>query len=293
MLNAEQITISNIPEISAIYFALLQCGYDYYGIERNQDHISCLQRYIGTHTVPSFFAGVKQNTCEVYPYWPRAAILEAASFYLMPDHSHFRDFDALRIQILNATNIADRERDQRLWDWIADFPIALSGILSCNAFKNYLKWEQKWLATQNAKHESALRVIKNCLDVCVSQYGSPMQNIQIVTNPIKCVYSADFHMYGNRFVFCSGMFRAESVIHEFLHHVIHPVVMDIADIVTTINRIYPDIDESYYLSGDHAGRLNAFEEYSVRVLTTDVMNNNFPKDLISYLKDLVKDKVLK
>ena len=35
------------------------------------------------------------------------------------------------------------------------------------------------------------------------------------------------------------------------------------------------------------GRLNAFEEYAVRVLTTDVMNNKFPNDLISYLKELV------
>ena len=34
MQTAEQITISNIPEISAIYFALLQSGYDYYTMER-------------------------------------------------------------------------------------------------------------------------------------------------------------------------------------------------------------------------------------------------------------------
>lgn len=116
---------------------------------------------------------MKQNTCEVYPYWPRAAILETASFYLSPDRSHIRDYDALRNQIMNATNIADRERDQRLWDWIADFPTALSDVLACDAFKNYLEWEQEWLATQNAKHKAALRVIKNCLDVCVSKYGLP------------------------------------------------------------------------------------------------------------------------
>ncbi len=141
---------------------------------------------------------MKQNTCEVYPYWPRAAILEAASFYLSPDRSHIRDYDALRNQIMNAANIADRERDQRLWDWIADFPIAPSKVLACDAFKNYLKWEQKWLAAQNTKHETTFWVIKNCLDVCVSKYGSPVQDIQIVVNPIKCVYSADFHMDGNR-----------------------------------------------------------------------------------------------
>ncbi len=76
MRNTEQITISNIPEISAIYFALLQSGYDYYAMERSQDHISHIQGYIGAENSTPFFAGVKQNTCKVYPYWPRAAILE-------------------------------------------------------------------------------------------------------------------------------------------------------------------------------------------------------------------------
>lgn len=80
MQTAEQITISNIPEISAIYFALLQSGYDYYTMERSQNHISYIQEYIGAENTTLFFAGVKQNTCEVYPYWPRAAILETASF---------------------------------------------------------------------------------------------------------------------------------------------------------------------------------------------------------------------
>lgn len=61
MRNAEQITISNIPEISAIYFALLQSGYDYYAMERSQDHISYIQGYIGAKNFTSFFAGVKYS----------------------------------------------------------------------------------------------------------------------------------------------------------------------------------------------------------------------------------------
>ena len=72
-----------------------------------------------------------------------------------------------------------------------------------------------------------------------------------------------------------------------LHRVVHPAVMDIADIVVATKRVYPCVDESYYLSGDIAGRLNAFEEYAVRVLATDATNNKFPNDLISYLKESV------
>ena len=67
-----------------------------------------------------------------------------------------------------------------------------------------------------------------------------------------------------------------------LHHVVHPAVMDIADIVTTAKRIYPGIDESYYLSGDNAGRLNAFEEYAVRVLTVVTIFSTSPSQSPGY-----------
>ena len=62
MQNADQITISNIPEISAIYFALLQSGYDYYAMERSREHISYVQGYIGAEKSTPSFTGVKQNT---------------------------------------------------------------------------------------------------------------------------------------------------------------------------------------------------------------------------------------
>lgn len=288
MSNAKRITISSIPEMSAIYFALLQSGYDYYAMGRSKEHTAGIQGYIGSVDVPAFFSGVKQDTCEVYPYWPRAAFLETASFYLSSDLTNYRDYDAFRCRIMSASNIADNERDQRLWDWIEDFPVALSEVLTCDAFEFYLKWEQKWLATQNAMYDTDLLAIKNCLDVCVSKYGSPVRDIQIVINPIKCVYSADYHLDKDCFIFCSGAFRAESVIHEFLHHVVHPVVVEIADIVLATKRTYPGIDESYYLSGSKLGQLNAFEEYAVRVLTKGVMDNNFPDSLISYLRGLCK-----
>ena len=81
MYSANQIEITNIPELSAIYYALLQLGYDYYGMERSAAHITALEKYIGQNGIPNFFSSVRQNTCEVYPYWPRAAILETAVFF--------------------------------------------------------------------------------------------------------------------------------------------------------------------------------------------------------------------
>ncbi len=286
MYNAGQITISNISSISAIYFALLQCGYDFYHIERDQEHNAKVQGFICSEAVPPFFSGIKQDTCAVYPYWPRAAILETASLYLRPDHSQFRDYDAFHDRIMAAGNIADYERDHKLWDWIAEFPTALSKVLASDAFCRYLEWENEWVEAQNAQHSAELRLIQSCLDVCISKYGSPVQDIQIVINPIKCVCSADYHLDGNRFIFSSGVFRAESVIHEFLHHVIHPSVPEVANTVLANKRIYLGIDDSYYLSGGDAGLLNAFEEHAVREMTGRVLKANYPDSMVCFLKGL-------
>lgn len=288
MDNVNQVLISNIPEISAIYFALLQCGYDYYAIERSQEHNDTVCSFTGSGAVPPFFRGIKQDTCEVYPYWPRAAILETATFYLSPDYLQFREYDAFHERIMSAGNIADDERDQALWTWIADFPAALSKVLESSAFQCYLEWENKWIAEQNVKYEKELHLIQSCLDMCVSKYGSPVRDIQIVIDPIKCVYSADYHLAGNCFIFCSGDFRLDSVIHEFLHHVVHPAVMAYENVVLENRREYPGIDASYYLSGDHSGQLNAFEEYAVRELTKDILAMDFPERLTDHLRKLLK-----
>ena len=50
--------------------------------------------------------------------------------------------------------------------------------------------------------------------------------------------------------------------------------------------VYPDIDSSYYLSGD-AGQLSAFEEYAVRKLTKDVLTMDYQEIITDYLKSLV------
>lgn len=284
MSGAGPIAISNIWKISAIYYALLQCGYDSFSIQRGSEHIHNIEKFIHPREAFQFFSAAKQNTCEVYPWWPRAAILETASFYLQPDGSAFRDYQSFREYILSATNITDKERDQNFWDWIAEFPAALTAVWESEGFHHYLQWENQWIQEQNAHYEKELRTIQSCLEICVNTYRSPVRDIQMIINPIKCVYSTDYHLFGGSFIFSSGTFCEESVIHEFLHHVIHPYMQDM-EIEKNIQ--YPGIDDSYYLNGKITGQLNAFEEYAVRELTKEVISGHYPEDIFIYLKDLI------
>jgi len=283
--------IHNIPEISAIYFAMLQCGYDYYTFEKNADLIETIKsfRVAQTGYDISFFLAVKQETCEVYPYWPRAAALETATFFFNRTSMQFRDFSAYRNSIMSADNISDVERNQDFWKWIKAFPSALACILNSNTFKSYLDWENKWIEHQNLTFENELENIQRILDICVRNYDSPVQKVSVILNPIKCVYSADYHMNGNQFFFCSGAFRMESVIHEFLHHVIHPSVRESKEIILKYRIRYPDIDDSYYLSGDEQGRINAFEEYLVRCLTKSIFAEFIPSNLRLFIDEILRD----
>ena len=160
-MDYKELSITNIPAISAIYFALLQCKYDFYPIERKALLIDKLRSFIISDCVEyDFFSDVKQNTCEVYPYWPRAAMLETATFYIDSLREQFTDFNAYKNSIMSAKNILDIERNQLFWDWIIKFPETLKLVLQSNSFSRYLKWENDWIAEQNQKYKRKLKKIE-------------------------------------------------------------------------------------------------------------------------------------
>lgn len=275
-----KLSITNNSMISAIYYALLQCGYEFYSIERDMSTIKYLQSYIMSDDREyGFFSEVRQDTCEVYPYWPRAAMLESATFFINSAQMRFINFDVYKRMIRSAENISNRERDQAFWDWIQRFPTAIYHVLQSNSFNRYLEWENDWIKKQKQNCEIDLRKIKDILALCQERFTLPFQNIEIVLTPIKCVYSADYHQSNGTFIFCSGALREESVIHEFVHRAVHPVVERRRDEILRCNFLYPGVDASYYLNGGETGKLNAFEEYMVRKLTDKILNGDVSESL--------------
>lgn len=270
--------ISTNESISAIYYALWQGGYEYAALERDEEHMAALAAFKGD-TIHPFFAMTRRNTCEVYAFWPRAALLETAVFHMAQEK--FRDAEELRRKIMGMPNITDEERGEDLLVWLADFPAALADVLSSFGFRRYRAWVEKWVQAQNVHHANELAQIERCLTVCRERYASPLNMVQLLIDPIKCVYSADYHVNGSTFVFSSGRFCAESVIHEYLHHVVHPVVVRYADRIPL--REYPGLDASYHA----AGPLYAFEEHAVRLLTKLAIEGKLPPDLDAYVQKLL------
>lgn len=272
--------ISTNEEIAAIYYALWQCGYEYARLERDAAHITALTRF-AEDTPHPFFSKTRQNTCEVYPFWPRAALLETATYHVDRENVCFVDWDGLRQKIIAMPNVTDAERDIAFWQWLAQFPAELLSVLNSPGFRRYKSWADEWIQTQNLRYGCGLEQIKRCLAVCCERYSSPLKDVQLLIDPIKCVYSADYHINGETFVFSSGRFQMESVIHEYLHHVVHPAVKRHAGRIPV--RDYPELDGSYYA----AGPLHAFEEHVVRGLTRLAVADELPQDLESYMQKLL------
>ena len=277
--------IEHIPSVSAVYYALLQSGYEFYSVERPPELCRAIETHIVSEQVPSFFLNVRQSTCDVYPFWPRAFILEAATFFLSDDLESFTDFDSFRSQVLSATNISPEEISDALWNWLIGFPAAIKAVVNSVGFQSYLKWESEWISDQNKQYAGALHRLNAILQSCCEKYRPTCQNIRIVLNPIKCLYSSDYHFSGDSFIFTSGDLKMQSVIHEYLHTVVHPMLAQ----MKTDRRQYPGIDASYYQSGNEQGYRNAFEEYAVRSLTDSILRQEWPSELQAYLDHLTRN----
>lgn len=283
-MTEKPLRIQVIPAISAIYFALLQTGYDYYRLGKTDDLIDQLSAFQSARQGYPFFRSVKQTTCEVYPYWPRAAILETATFYIDLANDRFHDLNKFKAVVMSANNLREDERDEALWNWIAAFPTALKRISLDKGFQDYLKWEQNWAAQQNHIYAEELRALQKRLRLCAERYGSPIIGVRIVLDPIKCAYSSDHHFFENELIVCSGTFDAESVIHESIHPIVHNIITDHQETILGYDLSDLGVDRSYYLTGDAAGRLNAFEEYFVRALTAEISADTPPKNLPAFLE---------
>lgn len=282
------LTIENIPRISAIYFALLQSGYDFYTLDRTPDITQALRSFTASDTPHAFFSQVKQASCTAYPYWPRAALLEGASFFLRDDFSGYHAFDQYKYCVESTGNLTANDLSPVLWQWLADFPAVLRTVLQSAPFARYLAWENAWIAQQNALHQQELARIRRCLDLCAAQYNAALPRVRICLCPIKCIHASDYHTAPDQSFICTlGALDCESVLHELLHTVLHPHITSFRQQILQKQRIYPHLDSSYYLNGGAEGQLNAFEEHAVRHLSVAVAQNHAPQSLDEFLQNLL------
>jgi len=283
------VSIIHNAKISAMYYGLLLSDYDYYAFGKEPALVATLEafRARGVPVCGEFFSQARQNTCEVYPFWPRAALLETASFYVDADGARFTDYEAYRSSVMETGNLRADERGEAFWNWIAGFPEALSAVLADAGFREYLAWENGWVAEENTLHRDALARISGTMEKLLARCASPVREIKAILCPIKC-FSGDFFSGPEAFYSISGIWSAELLVHEFLHGLAHPAVAVRAETILARGFDASSLDASYFLEGDSRGKLNAFEDLLVRAATARVVEGGVDIDLEALLETLLR-----
>ncbi len=293
---ASRITISCRREINAIYYGLLASGYDFAEIGKSAD-LSGLILRAKAGRIPrrhaGFFAAARQNTCGQYPYWPRAALMESAVFFI-GDTANSPPFDDRRYReyVMSRRNLLPEEADGGFWAWISHFPAALRGILDNEAFRRMNRELDCIVERVAAAQDEELRELFVKLETIYEAERMELKTVEVIICPLKCAYSADYFECDGKQHVIIGEWRPESVIHESLHPAVNRHTAKRRDeILRYSNRETlqnSGIDESYFLSNDGDGILNAFEEIAVRKLAAAVCGEAQPADIDGIISGMLR-----
>lgn len=272
VLGALNFNISSKRELNAIYFGLLLSGYEYAAINKPKeinDIIHKIENYNALNNTRDFFSLAKSNTCEVYPFWPRAALLETALFFMT--HGML-DIEKYSKYVNNRTNITAEERNNEFYEWIKAFPTHLHSVMEDKLFQEV---DETLTTFTNAMEisESAMKLTDK-----LSSFSLPtdkeIKKLSVIICPIKCCYSADYFTSGSEMFVILGDYLPHSVVHEYLHLVVYPLIQKHkAQILSLHKNKRFEIDPSYYMSSDETGILNAYEEHIVRVASEIIAND--------------------
>lgn len=259
------IEVMNSTAINAIYFGLIAAGYSYADIQKPDEILKLIKSIKDYHlpkTINDYFLKAYQYTCTAYPFWPRAALMETATFFISHlDNTDSFDYLKYYSEIMKFTNLIESERDEHFWDWIREFPKMLKGILLDKKFQEIDEYIEKWILAKSKIFENKIAIIEQSLIKLAVSEGKEIQPIKVIISPLKCVYSADYQVSDGKLFVILGDFLPYSIVHEYIHPIVHPYIIDLRpDILKCYGDKTFNIDKSYYLNKDEDGFINAFEE---------------------------------
>ena len=273
-MNKAQITISSNVDINAIYFGITLSGYEYADIDKSDDITKRLQQirhYSGLDEAKEYFSRARQSTCVVYPFWPRVALLEIAIFFI---NDKGFDYDGYCTYVKARSNLTDEEKSDDFFCWIKDFTKYLIQIKSDSFFQDINRQLSDKVNKISASSAEKIDLIKSRLDSLSASTVSAISTISLIICPIKCVYSADYFAVGPVISVILGDFLPHSIVHEYLHPIVHSCIQKHREHIVAHNeRKYLNLDQSYHMGNDENGKLNAFEENIVRIISDLILDD--------------------
>jgi hypothetical protein len=266
--------VSNL-EINAIYFGLILSGYEYSSIEKSSNVLSIINdiiTYPGLDDIKQYFARTRQKTCEAYPFWPRAALLETATFFI---DNEGLSFDAYADYVNSRPNLSVMERDEDFFLWVQEFPKYLK-VIKTNRFFREINKRLSDIVTEIAGVASMdVLELVSALDLLANGTTIDVSSLSVAICPLKCIYSADYYVSGAEMSVILGDFLPHSIIHEYMHLIVHPNIFKYKESILSIPKSKQlTAVGTYDISEATNSFIYDFEECIVRTATNLVLDKS-------------------
>lgn len=278
------------PRIAAIYFGLMQSGYEYYSAGKAQEDTRMWESWakLPVSYDVSFFQGARQVTTGIYPFASRAAALEIATFFVDAQNGVFGDEETCLRKIHVSGVLKEREAAD-FQSWVKGFPKALQDVMHCEGFGRYLQWEENWLKQQARMNKGSLQKCDDVASYFIKKYDTSVQNVSVVYCPLKCAFASDYVVENGTLYAVSGVLRLEAVLREYLRLLVHPFIMKYSDAITSLRNLHRlHVENANYGDKNDQAKLNTFEAYTVKELMALVEENRYKVELDKFLPALIK-----
>ena len=213
--------------VFGLYVGLTASGYNLARIPAG-DPIEPVLRAINLADWPDavrgYFAKSRARSGRVNPYWPRAAMLLEACFYLEPGRG-FRPPDELRLlRAIAEFPVGSAGKDSATVAWVREFPGAFAALSGTDLFP--ILWTS-YLDALQPRLRSFEKAALLCMESLTGMTGvstEALPELVIIPNPLQAPELADFVRRADALHVIVAEPRMSSMVHELLHDVFGPVL---------------------------------------------------------------------
>lgn len=224
-----------------------------------------------------YFAKASTRGRGVNPYWPRAAMLLEACFYMQPGGG-FTNADELRLlRAIAAFPVSNDDKDAATVAWVRDFPAYFRMITQTDLFPtlwtSYLDGLQPWLR----RFERAASMAIDSFTGMTGVSADALPDLAVVPNPLQAPELVDFVRREGVLHVILAEPAMSSMIHELLHDVFGPVLrVNKAEIVRHSHLLRPVLSPmkrmQYAWADDEESWFRVFEESIMRAAAIWIEN---------------------
>lgn len=269
-----------------LYTGLTASGYDLASSTADDPMMSLIDA-IKYHTwasaAVSYFREARLEGGGVNPYWPRAAMLLNASFYLSdnPAEGYTDQEEVFGTVARFPTDAANKDTETA--SWIREFPRMRRLIEDDPAFP--ILWGRFCDAVDAERlrpFEDAAQRAVTCITSGLGAHAEAISDFVVVPNPLQAPQIADFVRKDGILFAVIASPRPLSIAHELLHSIFEKALAQERDTIVGYRRLFaPNMVEAMvkmqyaWDSGDESW-LRVFEESLVRAATIWMKGRNTP-----------------